>query len=65
MVIDYLLNSRCEINSGKQKKVPKLRKKKTQNKQINICPVSDANSDKENKVWSWDRSFVEGLFESK
>ena len=46
MVIDYLLNARCEIYNGKQEKVPKLRKKK----QINIHPVSDANSGKENEA---------------
>lgn len=52
MFIDYLLNARCEINSGKQKKVLKLRKKKKRKreKQINVYPDSDAKFDKENEV---------------
>ena len=49
MFIDYLLNARCEINSGKQKKVLKLRKKERE-KQINVYPASDAKFDKENEV---------------
>lgn len=42
---------------NKRKSSSSEKKKREREKQINVYPASDAKFDKENEVWSWDRSF--------